>query len=191
MAIEKFESGKWYKWTGPPKRRSGWNGDSNGLGPGYMDFILDGAPHKVNEGAGESASFFDSPGNCDRRWYWDDGFEYFQEVPAPSDSMPRRLTVGDRVIGEYGPGKIIIDDDSDVPYRVRFDDHRERWQLISDVNPEPPVKTSGEPIADQVKGCYHSATAFAYTSATTSVGISRLPETEIDDRLADRIFRRG
>jgi hypothetical protein len=81
--VTEFKEGHWYKWIGPKKRRPRWNGSSDGLGPGDMDFILDGKPHRCTKRHGDyQASFPESPnpGHC---WDWTDGLEYFREVPAP------------------------------------------------------------------------------------------------------------
>ncbi len=73
--VLQFESGKWYHWVGPRKRRHGWNED------GEMDFILDGRPHPCNVGHGCNASFFDSS-NPTREWVWcSSSMEHFREVP--------------------------------------------------------------------------------------------------------------
>ena len=78
--IEKLESGKWYRWTGPKKRQPWMNSE------GDMDFILDGLPHKCKESAdGIHASFYDS---ADPTWFWKWGrgmeMEYIEEVPEPT-----------------------------------------------------------------------------------------------------------
>jgi hypothetical protein len=94
MTIQKFEVGKWYRWTaGVISRPHQWNPD------GEMDFILDGKPHKcVAISAPEEvqpflnpdhavAAFEDQPnpaGGDLYVWDWDSSREYFEEVPLPT-----------------------------------------------------------------------------------------------------------
>lgn len=90
--VTSFESGKWYQWVGPKKRRPRWNGNFDGTGDGQMDFILDGLPHLCSYGRGKGAKFPDSP-DPDHEWNWDDGFEYFREVPSPSQGHEHSVGV--------------------------------------------------------------------------------------------------
>ncbi|MFW9873499.1 MAG: hypothetical protein ACFFG0_10380 [Candidatus Thorarchaeota archaeon] len=76
--VEKFESGKIYRFNGKSRPNSQmlgaeWNED------GKMDFCLDGKPHKCNEGNNEYASFFDST-DPTTRWCWSKGLELWKEV---------------------------------------------------------------------------------------------------------------
>lgn len=64
--VDFFEDGKTYKWIGGSERPFGWNMD------GFMDFLLDGKPHKVTKGYGDLASFEDTPDDNDygRDFQW-------------------------------------------------------------------------------------------------------------------------
>lgn len=76
MAIEKFEVGKYYRYTGKT-RQSNWNFD------GHMDFVLDGQPRrcvKISSRSSADAGFYgenNGPRGC---WVWADGFENWEEV---------------------------------------------------------------------------------------------------------------
>jgi hypothetical protein len=104
--VTEFNVGHWYQWVGLKKRRPRWNGSSDGLGPGNMDFILDGKPHRCTKRNGDyQASFPESPnpGHC---WDWTDGLEYFREVPAPEKkedmaSLNCRCSVGPTTIKDF------------------------------------------------------------------------------------------
>lgn len=104
MAISKFEVGKWYCWTGGTTRPKAWNLF------GYMDAMLDGAPHKVvridasNPGC---ADFEQDPRwvhyDGDERhdtWLWAPSAEYFaqfEEVAIPFTARKRVLVDGQEV----------------------------------------------------------------------------------------------
>ena len=78
-----LESGKWYMWTGSTGstlRPIGWNSS------GYMDFMLDGKPHRCRSGSGHDGAFDDSP-HPDREWSWRSGFEYIKEVSDPTSKI--------------------------------------------------------------------------------------------------------
>ena len=76
--ITKFEVGKWYRYHGK-ERPSYWASD------GRMDYALDGTARQCLR-VGEKpyyASFL--PTEC-THWSWRDGFELWEEVPAPTKS---------------------------------------------------------------------------------------------------------
>lgn len=68
--IKEFYDGDWIVWVGrqsfgklsPTAVLVNWNETK-------MDFILDGKPHKVKEGDGTFASFFNSP-DPNTAWQW-------------------------------------------------------------------------------------------------------------------------
>lgn len=80
--IEKFEVGKYYKYTGKC-HMSGWSS--------YMDGVLDGKPRKcISTNAKDMARLENLPlGVYDDHWWWKDGFENWEEVPM--------LKYGDKV----------------------------------------------------------------------------------------------
>jgi len=62
--IERFESGKWYRWIGGKEKTKTFND------AGKMDFVLDKKPHQCNKGNADTASFFDCA-YTDAMWIWD------------------------------------------------------------------------------------------------------------------------
>ena len=80
--IKEFVSGKWYRYIGPGKGKDNivWNNE------GEMDFLLDGKPHKCNEGNRYVASFFDSP-DPDCLWSFTGKLNYFEEVEMNDETI--------------------------------------------------------------------------------------------------------
>ena len=73
--IEKFEVGKWYRYTGR-ERRAQWNHE------GRMDYVLDGKPRKCVavppwQMPRNAAFEDDKTKHC---WSWHSGFELWEEV---------------------------------------------------------------------------------------------------------------
>jgi hypothetical protein len=60
--IERFESGKWYRWIGGDDIAAEFNPG------GMMDSIFDGKPHQCKKGAGKLASFFDCKSGNTLEW---------------------------------------------------------------------------------------------------------------------------
>lgn len=90
IKTEGFVEGRWYIYNGPPETREDWNET------GLMDFVFeDRRPYLCKKSFGSTCAVFeDDP--SPRGWDWEDGFEYWEEVPAPK-LIPKEDIVGTRI----------------------------------------------------------------------------------------------
>ena len=109
--IKEFVSGKWYRYIGPGKGKDNivWNNE------GEMDFLLDGKPHKCNEGNRYVASFFDSP-DPDCLWSFTGKLNYFEEVEMNDETiriekLEKELARLREIVETKKEKKIVYDED--------------------------------------------------------------------------------
>jgi hypothetical protein len=194
--VERFEVGKWYKFSQTGESGIGQTVGKRSDNP-YFWSIRVYSSDKTMFGHDDSSKAECAPGAK----YWNVEEKNMREVPAPTEpakDSPRRLTVGDRVVITGGHtaqsdwtgkhGIIAEDDHSEVrPYRIKIDGGDENgieWRMESEVIPEPPGYTAEAPkmtapIADMIQGCYHAPFAGGYTNGTPRVGrLTRVQERQ-------------
>lgn len=132
--IKGFVSGKWYRYIGPGKEKDtiSWNES------GWMDFLLDGKPHKCNEGYDNTASFFDSP-DPNRAWgfqkpqkYMGGDLRYFEEVEMNDEmvqieKLEKELARLKEIVETKKEKKIVFDGDK---LYVGIDEEGETYLLV-------------------------------------------------------------